>query len=261
VIFTAYLDEADTHGGLLGARLPMAAVPAKLGKIQRKEGFSIFHAKEFKARSGEFSGWDDTKCNRLIGKLTDLVRITLTEGLATSLSRERYLSEYRAPPIPKKMNLDSQYGVCFRACMGRLFDLMEIRGFQDRLHVVMEDGHPNVWDCGRIFKDLRDHAKIMAGGDFLGEFSVRPKQGCPPLMVADLLASTYSKFRAEVGKGTIFPQDFHATPETKGRLSFLELRPDALMDLKVGFEKMRERKIQHWREQKAAKSFSSGGLQ
>ena len=70
--------------------------------------------------------------------------------MAVALTRERYLTEYRAPPIPKKMNLDSQYGACFRCCMARLFEVMAERGYQDRLNVAMEDGHPNVWDCGRI---------------------------------------------------------------------------------------------------------------
>ena len=264
VIFTAYLDGAATRGpspdiimaGFLGHAFQWRRFEKKLAKIQAKEGFSIFHAKDFKARRKEFSGWDDGKCDRVIGKLTNLVRFTLTEGIATSLSRERYLSEYRAPPIPKKMNLDSQYGVCFRACMGRLFDLMAIRGYQDRLHIVMEDGHPNVGDCGRIFKDLRVHAKILAGSDFLGNFSVEAKGKCSPLTVADMLASTYSMFRSEVAKGQIDAPDFHATPETKGRLSFLELQPDALADLKIGFEKMRQRKIAHWRATRNNSSFS-----
>jgi hypothetical protein len=222
--------------------------------------FSIFHAKEFKARTGEFSGWSDEKCKRVIGRLTNLVSVTLTEGLATSLSRERYLSEYRAPPIPKKMNLDSQYGVCFRCCMARLFDVMAARGYQDRLHVVMEDGHPNVWDCGRIFKELRDHAEVLAGSNFLGTFSVEAKENCPPLMVADMLTSTYSMFRAGVGKGTQSLEDFRPTAETKGRLMFLDLQPSALADLKTGFEQLRQRKIAHYEAQRAARrKLSSSG--
>jgi hypothetical protein len=154
VTFTAYIDEADSHGpspelimaGFLGHAFQWRRFQTKLAKIQRTEGFSVFHGKEFKARTGEFRGWDDIKCDRVITKMTDLVRLTLTEGFAVSLSRERYLSEYRAPPIPKKMNLDSQYGACFRACMAHLFDVMKDRDYQDKLHVVIERGHPNVGD-------------------------------------------------------------------------------------------------------------------
>ena len=151
------------------------------------------------------------------------------------------------------MNLDSQYGVCFRMCMGRLFDVMAARGYHDRLNVVMERGHKNVWDCERIFNDLRDHAKILAGSDFLGTFSVETKENCAPLMVADMLAGSYSMFRTRVEERLIDPADFHPTPATLGKLAFLEIQPSALRDLKVGFEKMRQRKIAHWQAQRAAK--------
>jgi hypothetical protein len=268
VIFTAYFDEADTDGpspdiimaGFLGHAFQWRRFQTKLAKIQNRYNFSIFHGSDFKSKHGDFQGWSDEQCRQLIDKLTDLVRFTLTEGIATSLSRERYLSEYRAPPIPKKMNLDSQYGVCFRMCMARLFDVMAARGYQDRLHVVMEHGHRNVEDCGRIFKELRDHAKLLAGSDFLGNFSVLPKDQCPPLMVADMLAGSYSMFRASAAAGLLDPADFHPTAKTRGRLSFLELRPDALRGLKDGFENMRERKIADWRARKAArKELSSSG--
>jgi hypothetical protein len=266
VIFTAYFDEADTHGAaptvilaaFLGHAFEWRRFEQKLAKLQRREGFSVFHAKDFKAKSGEFSGWSDEKCKRVISKLTGLVQSTLTEGMAFALTRELYLLEYRAPPIPRKMHLDSQYGVCFRVCMGRLFDIMAERSYQDRLNIVMERGHENVWDCERIFNDLRSHCKTLAGKDFLGSFSVRPKDGCPPLMVADMLAATYSIYRAEHAKGAIAPDDLPATPQTKGRLAFLELRPDALKDLKIGFDRMRQLKIEHWREQRNAKKIASG---
>jgi hypothetical protein len=259
VIFTAYFDEADTHGpaptvilaAFLGNASQWRRFERELAEIQAREGFSVFHATKFKARRGEFAGWSDAKCHQLINALTELVRGTLTEGMAFALTRERYEMEYRAPPIPKKMLLDSQYGACFRACMGRLFDVMAERNYQDRLHVVMESGHKNAGDCARIFNDLREHCKVLAGSDFLGSFSIETKERCPPLMVADMLAATYSMYRAEAAQGTIVPDDFPATPQTKGRLAFLELLPDALKDLKIGFERMRQLKIEHRRAEKA----------
>jgi hypothetical protein len=172
VIFTAYFDEADTHGPaptvILAAHLGHAfqwrRFEKKLAKIRAHEGFSIFHARDFKARTGEFRGWSDAQCDRLIDKLKTLAKRTLTQGLAVALSRERYLTEYRAPPIPRKMNLDSQLGACFRACMAHLFDVMRERGYQDRLNVVMEDGHPNVlglWPyLQRPPRALQNHRRV-----------------------------------------------------------------------------------------------------
>jgi hypothetical protein len=246
--------------GFLGHAFQWRRFQQKLSKIQKKECFSVFHGKEFKARTGEFRGWSDVKCDRVISKLTDLVRLTLTEGFAVSLSRERYLTEYRAPPVPKKMNLDSQYGACFRACMAHFFDLMAERGYQDKLNVVIESGHVNVGDCMRIFDDLRSTCKVLAGSDFLGDFTVRPKKDCPPLMVADMIAGTYSMFRDRVQKGLIQAPDFHAKPETRGKLAFLELQPNALTELKTGFEQLRQRKIAHYEAVRVArKKLSSSG--
>jgi hypothetical protein len=56
------------------------------------DGFSVFHLKEFKARTGEFAGWSDGKCSALINDLSNLVRATLAEGLTVFLERSRYLN-------------------------------------------------------------------------------------------------------------------------------------------------------------------------
>ena len=78
--------------------------------------------------------------------------------------------------------------------------------------------------------------------------------------VADLLAATNSMMRARLAEGTLDLAPVLANPNRKGaKLSFLELKPDALAGLKVGFEKMRQRKIELWREKRTAKKASSSG--
>jgi hypothetical protein len=267
VIFTAYFDEADTHGPaptvILAAHVGHAyqwtRFEKKLVRLQERDGFSVFHVKEFKARTGEFAGWSDGKCSALINDLSNLVRTTLTGGLTVFLERSRYLNEYRAPPIPRKMNLDSQLGVCFRACMSHLLDLMESRGYRDRLNIVMERGHPNVFDCERIFNDLKGYFRL-AQVAFLGDFTVASKELCAPLMVSDLLAGTHSMLRAAAKQDPGIFDQFAANPAREGaKLSFLELKPDALEGIKRGFEKMRQLKIDHWREQRAVRKASSSG--
>ena len=110
MIFTAYMDEADTHGpeptiimaSFLGHAYQWRRFELKLSRIQKEYGFRIFHAKDFKSRSGEFSGWSTAKLTALIGDLSDLVRDNLTEGTAVHLEYERYIKEYKSSPIPKK---------------------------------------------------------------------------------------------------------------------------------------------------------------
>jgi hypothetical protein len=261
VIFTAYFDEADTHGPsptvILAAHVghvrQWARFHKKLRALQKRRRFKIFHAKDFKARVGEFDGWSDEQCAGLISDLTRLVKNTLTEGITVHLERERYLNEYRAPPIPKKMNLDSQYGVCFRACLGQLVDFLAKRNYRDRLHIVMEGGHPNVRDCKRIFDDLKARF-LRAGADILGSFTVERKVTCPPLMVSDFLAASYSMMRASASMGAPSYADVAPLPTgQEAGLIFLELRPDALRRLKSGFEEMRERDMAEWRARRDAK--------
>ena len=122
LLFTAYLDEADTHGKaptiIMSAMLAHAQQWELFGrkrrKLQRAEQFSIFHGKEIKSGSGEFRGWDDLQGRRVVSALADLVRDELTEGISNFLEHETFLQQYRNSFTPKGISLDSQYGVCFR---------------------------------------------------------------------------------------------------------------------------------------------------
>jgi hypothetical protein len=88
------------------------------------------------------------------------------------------------------MILDSQYGVCFRACLA-LIKIVLRKGTNHRLHVVLEHGHHNVEDCRRIFRDV-DRNLRRREVDLLGVVTVAKKREKPPLMLADFLAGSYS---------------------------------------------------------------------
>lgn len=256
MLYTAYFDEADTHGpsptiimgGCLGTSSQWEIFGRRLRALQRRDGFKVFHVNELKAKTGEFSGWPDTKCMKLVEDLTTLVRDHLTEGLTVHLERDRYLSEYRAPPIPRKMSLDSQYGVCFRACMRQVLAIVMEDGKNHRLDVMIEDGHPNVNDCVRIFDDLKWRLRQRRGIDLLGRITVAKKHQAPPLMAADFLASTYSMMRASKAAGGLdYADEAPEAPQGQAGLTFLELLPDALSRLKEDFEADRQEAAAAWR--------------
>ena len=88
----------------------------------------------------------------------------------------------------------------------------------------MERGHKNVWDCERIFNEMKD-AFRFANSRLLGDFTVATKEDCRPLMVADMLARAHSRLRAAAALGELDMEAVKVLPTTaKGRLVFLELR-------------------------------------
>ncbi len=241
MIFTAYFDEADAHGpaptlimsAYLGHTYQWRRFEKKLARLQMEFGFKIFHGKEFKARSGEFSGWSDEKCASLIKEIVNLVRYNLTRGLTVHLEHDRYMNEYRAPPFPPKVHVDSQYGICFRACLGSIFEVLDARGNRDRLNVVIEHGHKNVGDCQRIWAEMKSAFRLV-DLDIIENFNVSSKEKCYPLMAADMLAYGHSQMRKAIKEGRLTRDQMLVDPATtKGALAYLELRGDALAKLKT----------------------------
>jgi hypothetical protein len=186
LIFTAYFDESGTHGpaptvvlaSFLGHARQWELFERRLRGLQRRDNFMIFHAKEFKANDGEFRGWSVDKKNRLLADLAELVR-ELKEGITIALPHDRYVNEYRAPPIPKGMSLDSQYGVCFRACLSHIIAILQSTKRRHRLHVVIENNQ-RFGDCKRIFSQGQKQLEAQ-GVDLLDTITAATKQKCAPL--------------------------------------------------------------------------------
>jgi|SRR6516162_814836 len=138
MIFTAYLDEADTHGaaphlimaGFLGSGRQWEIFMRRLRQMQRDEDFRIFHATKFKAHWGDFKGWSNPKSLRFINRLTRLVEAELEQGITFDLRHEQYISEYRNTPNPKGVPYDSHYGLCFRYCLSYLLNKLVHRRIQ-----------------------------------------------------------------------------------------------------------------------------------
>jgi hypothetical protein len=258
VIFTANFDESDTHGreptvilaAYVGHAYQWLRFNKKLARLQATYGFKVFHATDFKGKHREFSGWSDEKCAALLADLIELVRDNLALGMTVALSYDRFMNEYRAPPIPSKMHMDSQYGVCFRACMGSLIDFMALRQHRDKLNIVMEHGG-KTGDCERIFNDLKKRFR-NSGVDMLGSFTIERKDTWPPLMVADMLAHTYSMVRAQDHAGTLPEDTLQPAKTLKGALAFLQLAPNALAELKTGYAQFRQLEIDERRKQRNA---------
>lgn len=273
LIFTAYFDESDTHGPaptlVLAAFLASARqwelFGRKIKAMQRRDGFTVFHAKEFRGGTGEFKGWSLQKCVRLINDLATAVRDGLTEGVTITLPRPLYEAEYRGGYVPKGMRLDSQYGVCFRACMYRLIQIVTADRKRHKLHVVIEDGHKNVGDAVRIFGELRSEFADL-GFDILGTITVAQKAACWPLMIADFQAhaSHLSETRLKVGGPGYFEmatekQGGIPVPRGEAALTQIEPNPESLRALKTNWEADKRARVEKWRAARDAKRVTVTG--
>jgi hypothetical protein len=178
------------------------------------------------------------------------VRDELTEGVTTHLEHERYIEEYRNSPTPKGLALDSQYGICFRVLLAHIAALLIATGKNHKLHIVVERGHRNAKNTERVFNEMKETLKTR-GIELLGTWTLAAKEEALPLMAADFLAHTYALMRRPGGMGVSGYAD--VTPEPKRNeagLTFLELKPNALSDLKLQMQKDRYARQAYVRRQR-----------
>jgi hypothetical protein len=118
-------------------------------------------------------------------------------------------------------------------------------GKRHRLNVIIEDGHRNVCDTERIFNDMKRRVKNRLGIDLLGTHRIVKKDKAAALMVSDFLAYTFLQMRAS--KFDYAAQAPMHVPKRQAGLTFLELLPDALLQLKEKFEQDRREAADAWR--------------
>lgn len=206
--FTAYIDESDTHGpapdmvmsAMLSTQGRWERSSRDLARIRQRFGFSVFHATEFRALTGEFSGWPAEKCFDLLMELGGVGARHLVECFTLSLSHETYKTGF-LDVRPAKMHQTSQYGVCFMSVLDGLMRTVMAYGPQSKLSVVVERGHKNAGDTARLFEERKRRLEA-AGISLLASHCLEEKASCPPLQLADASAYGHAQDRRAVKAGT-----------------------------------------------------------
>ncbi len=262
VLYIAYIDESDTHdasptmtmAAFLGSARQWELAGRRLRKLQKKYGFSVFHATDFKNRKKEFAGWTDLKSMALVNDLTELVRDELTEGVSITLSRAQYLTEYRNTPFPRRMPVDSQYGVSFRGCLAHLVDIVMTQRGKNRLDVVVEAGHKNAGAVRTVFADI-ERNMAERGLDVLGRVMIAKKAETAQLMLADFLAHTFALIERDAqGGGRSYAERTAETPKAgDAGITVLNFPTGVLQGLKDQFERRSKDKMEEFRRQRAAR--------
>ncbi len=251
MIFTAYLDESGTHdgsnatimGGFMGAFREEVILARRLRALQYHYGFTIFHATEFKNRKGDFQGWSNERGLALIQDMTDMVATSLSSVVIATLPNDRYRAEYRNASRPRKVTLDSSYGLCFRMCLVHFLEEMEkrapVKKYGSKLNVILEHGHSNAGDAMRIFEETRQNTMALHGVDPLGTITTETKKSCAKLMVADFLAYTGYMTDVQERAGVVIELGREDRVPSKASFTKLEFDPGVLEGLSDHFGGLR----------------------
>jgi hypothetical protein len=197
---TAYLDESGTHGdsavtirgGILANARQWQRFDAEFSRLKKKHNFRVFHTKKFKRRAGDFKGWTVDQQFALINDLVPISASGFTEGVTVTIDNAEYEANYRTGEKPKRLRLESRYGLCFRNSL--IFFILEglkrvYRGEPPKMHFVLESGHRNWNEARDIFNETKQELQGH-GCNMLGEITFADKDECDPLMMADFLAHT-----------------------------------------------------------------------
>jgi hypothetical protein len=194
---TAYFDESGTHdesavtvmGGVIATARQWERFDKGFSRAKRRHGFRVFHTKKFKRRSGDFKGWTNEQCLALIADLAPLTA-TVTEGIAISLDNAAFQVEYKSGEKPRKVRLDTEYGLCLRMCLYHLVRealKREFKGKFPHVRVVLEAGHRHYGDAERVFNEVKAELEGL-GCYVLKAITKAEKDECDPLMMADFVS-------------------------------------------------------------------------
>ena len=165
MIVVTYIDEAGTHGSaphmvmgsLSGRTNQWNYFDKKWRKMLRRHGIEYFHSKEWKHRQGPFKGWGFDQKSALIERASDIQRDTTLFGLTVKVQQDEYIKYYKSGERPKKIPLDSMYGLCFRRVVIFVVETLgqSFKGTDIKANFILEAGHKNSGDANRIFNQMR----------------------------------------------------------------------------------------------------------
>jgi len=227
VILTLYVDESGTHGG--SKLMTLGAVGARLDKwvkfdrawadMLRRYGAPYLHMKELRHGEGPYEGWPEPMKRAITQTAAEIIAENTDFGTSVVLRSQDYRECFVAGEKPRKMRIDTQYGLCFRCYLKWLPEIMlKSRGSSNdvKLNIVVERGHKHAGDLERITSEFKDQApkhlsSVLKGVTFVD------KRECYGVQAADAVA--YSTYRREHGDVALLDVPEDATLTTLKRVT------------------------------------------
>jgi hypothetical protein len=162
MILTSYIDEAGTHAG--SGVTVMGGYVARLGqwrhfdekwrRLLKQYGLTHMHTVEMLQAKGQFRrGWDQQRAMELLLKSDKIIAKHTMFGITAFVNDEDYKNIYAKEPRPRKIPLDTRYGLRFRLMM--IFITKKVAEEEHRndlsIDFLLESGAKNAGDAVRIF--------------------------------------------------------------------------------------------------------------
>jgi hypothetical protein len=216
MILTSYIDEAGTHAG--SGVTVMGGYLARLGqwrhfdekwrRLLKHYDLTHMHTVEMLQAKGQFHrGWDQHRAMELLLKSDKIINKHTMFGISAFVGDDDYKNIYAKEPRPKKIPLDTRYGLCFRLMV--IFIVRKAAEEERRddlcINFVLESGAKNAGDARRIFNLFKKEAPQR---DMLGTLSFGNKKDFPGLQAADSIASPVFQFEKKPpDKPIYFPEN------------------------------------------------------
>jgi hypothetical protein len=125
MIWTAYLDETDTHsaplmalGGFVAPARAWEAFDKDWGSLLAAHNLEYSHATDLVGRKGQYQGWTNDQHYQFILGAHEIMNRNLRSGagFVAVMRTDDYNDYYKRLPKPRKPPEDTMYGVLLRAC-------------------------------------------------------------------------------------------------------------------------------------------------
>src|SRR5260221_3919698 len=182
--------------GCVGTLGKWADFNRKWGQLLKRNDLTYHHTKELMDTIGEYKNWPIRKKQKFITKAGKIGTGSTLCGFTVALKHSDYDEHYVAGHRPKKIPLDSKYGVCFRIFLSFLPMMMKksLDADELKISVVMEAGAQGQGDTSRIFNLFKKQA-APEQSQLISSITSADKREVFGLQYADFMA--YTAFRAE----------------------------------------------------------------
>jgi hypothetical protein len=132
-------------GGIVARPDQWVTYDQKWKRLLDKNCLEYFHSKLLRSSGGAFQGWSDFSKQKLIKEINRLQNRNSLFRFVTVLQKDQYQSLYKSGEQPKKLQLDSMYGLSFRCSLAFVVELAQrsIESESLTINFSIESGHPN----------------------------------------------------------------------------------------------------------------------